>query len=84
MHERTAVLAALPQPRHAASAAADVVASHGGLPGPVLLIEGDWTYALAISTGAASVFCAFQHAQPTTRALARRPGVEDAHHHFAV
>ncbi len=56
MHGRTTVLVALPQPRHAASAAADVVASHGALHGPILLIEGVWTHVSAISTGDLAVF----------------------------
>ncbi len=64
MHRRTAVLVALPQPRHAASAAPDVVASHRGLHGSVLSIEGARTYASGIITGAVAVFLHFQRAQP--------------------
>ena len=64
MHGRTTVLVALPQLKHATPAAADVAASHGGLCGPVLPIEGVRVYASAISTGALAVFRAFQHAQP--------------------
>jgi hypothetical protein len=56
MHGRTTVLAALPQPRHAASAVADVAASHGALNGPILLIEGVRTHVSTISTGALAVF----------------------------
>eukprot|EP01043_Picozoa_sp_COSAG02_P059132 COSAG02_NODE_7480_length_2993_cov_40.034900_2_plen_269_part_00 len=59
MHTRTTVLAALPQPRHAASAMADVVASHAGLCGPVLPIKCVRTHASTISTGSLAVFCAF-------------------------
>jgi hypothetical protein len=40
MHRRTTILAALPQPRHATSAVADVVASHRALNDPILPIEG--------------------------------------------
>jgi hypothetical protein len=64
MHRRTTVLVALPQPRHATSAAADVAASHSALNGTILPIEGARTHAPAISTGALDVFRAFQHAQP--------------------
>ena len=76
MHRRTTILAALPQPRHATSAVADVVASHGALHGPVLLIEGLRTHVSAISTGALAVFRAFQPAQPGPPA---RPSVLIAH-----
>ena len=64
MHERTTVLAALPQPRHAASAVADVAASHAGLCGPVLPIECVRTHASAISTGSLAVFRAFSTLSP--------------------
>eukprot|EP01043_Picozoa_sp_COSAG02_P014852 COSAG02_NODE_619_length_19446_cov_9.557141_20_plen_51_part_00 len=50
MHGRTTVLAALPQQRHAALVAADVVASHRALNGAILPIEGARTHAYAIST----------------------------------
>ena len=56
MHRRTALLVALPQPRHTASAAADVVASHAGLSGSVLPNEGAQTHAFGISTGPVAVF----------------------------
>ncbi len=56
MHGRASVLVALPQPRQAASAAADVVASHRGLRCPVLLIEGVRTHVFTITTGALAVF----------------------------
>ena len=59
MHTRTTVLAALPQPRHAASAVADVAASHAGLRSPVLPIECVRTYAPGISTGDVAVSRAF-------------------------
>ena len=64
MHARTTVLVALPQPRHAASAVADVVASHAGLCGPVLPIECVRTHASAISTGSLAVFRAFSTPSP--------------------
>ena len=67
MHTRTTVLAALPQPRHAASAVADVAASHTGLRGPVLPIECVRTYAPGISTGAVAVFRAFSTPSPALR-----------------
>eukprot|EP01043_Picozoa_sp_COSAG02_P006945 COSAG02_NODE_203_length_29261_cov_20.960395_20_plen_81_part_00 len=70
MHRRTTVLAALPQPRHAASATADVVASHTGLCGPVLPIEGARTYGSAISTGAVAVFVRFKQPDLARRAVA--------------
>ena len=55
---------ALPLPRHAESAAADLAASHTGLDGAVLSIEGARTRARGISTGAVAVCRAFQRAQP--------------------
>ena len=64
MHRRTTILAALPQPRHATSAAAGVVASRRALNRAILPIEGARTHAPAISTGALAVFRAFQPAQP--------------------
>ena len=64
MHTRTTVLAALPQPRHAASAVADVGASHTDLCGPVLPIECVRTLAFAISTGSLAVFRAFSTLSP--------------------
>ncbi len=67
MHRRTTILSALPQPRHATSAGADVAASHIALNGAILPIEGAWTHAPAISTGALTVFRAFQHVQPGPR-----------------
>ena len=70
MHRRTTILAALPQPRHATSAAAGVAASHRALNGAILPIEGARTHAPAISTGALAVFRAFQHAQPGASELA--------------
>lgn len=62
MHGRTSVFAALPLPRHAASAAADLVAARRALDGAVLSIEGARTHAHAIGTGDVPVFCAFRHA----------------------
>ena len=59
MHGRTSVLVALPPPRHGESAAADLAASHTGLGGAILLIEGARTHAHGISTGAVAVFRAF-------------------------
>ena len=55
---------ALPLPRHADSAAADLAALHTGLNDATLLIEGARTHAHGISTGAVAVFRAFQRAQP--------------------
>ena len=77
MHRRTTILAALPQPRHATSAVAGVVASHRALNRAILPIEGARTHAPAISTGALAVFRAFQPAQPGPRA---RGSVLIAHH----
>eukprot|EP01044_Picomonas_judraskeda_P000321 COSAG03_NODE_14_length_22296_cov_10.813128_11_plen_154_part_00 len=57
-------MVALPLPRHGESAAADLAASHTGLDGAVLLIEGARTRAHGITTGAVAVFRAFQRAQP--------------------
>ena len=51
------------RPRHAASAAADLLAAHSALGGAVLAIGGVRTYAHAISTGAVAVFRAFRRAQ---------------------
>ena len=56
MHARASVFAALPLPRHAASAGADLATPHTGLRIPVLLIEGVRTHAHGISTGAVAVF----------------------------
>ena len=64
MHARTSVLSALPQPRHAASAAADLAAAHRALCSLVLSIEGVRTYARAINTKVVPVFRAFQRAHP--------------------
>ena len=50
MHRRTTILAALPQPRHATSAVAGVVASHRALNRAILPIEGARTHASTIST----------------------------------
>ena len=71
MHRRTTILAALPQPRHATSAVAGVVASHRALNRAILPIEGARTHAPAISTGALAVFRAFQHASPPAAAERR-------------
>eukprot|EP01043_Picozoa_sp_COSAG02_P053539 COSAG02_NODE_5925_length_3937_cov_11.918484_2_plen_73_part_00 len=64
MHWRTTVLVALLQPRHAASAVADVAASHGAVNGPILLIEGLRTHVSATSTGALAVFRASSTPNP--------------------
>ena len=79
MHERTTVLAALPQPRHAASAAADVEPSHRALRAIDLSIEGARTYAPGISTGSLAVFRAFSTpiAARRRRALVARTGAPD-------
>ena len=69
-HARTSVLAALPLPNHAESAAADLATSYTGLGIPVLPIEAARTYAPGISTGAVAVFRAF------SRPAARRPPSE--------
>ena len=79
MHERTTVLAALPQPRHAASAAADAEASRRALRAIDLSIEGARTYAPGISTGSLAVFCAFSTptgtpAPPAARLWSPRSG----------
>jgi hypothetical protein len=64
VHGRTTVLVALPQPRHAASAAADVLASYTALDGAVLPIEGARTHAHTISMGALVVFVRFGTPSP--------------------
>eukprot|EP01043_Picozoa_sp_COSAG02_P089442 COSAG02_NODE_26416_length_633_cov_1.513109_1_plen_92_part_00 len=64
MHARSTVLMTLQQPRHATPAVADVMASHKGLRGSVLLIEGVRVHASAIRTGAMAVFRAFQPGAP--------------------
>ena len=71
---RTSVLLALPQPRHVASAAADRVAAHSALAGPVLSIEGARTYAPAISTGAVAGFVRFSAPTPRFAGGGRSPG----------
>ena len=74
-HVRTSVLAALPQPRHAASAAADLVAAHSALDSPILSIETARTYAPAISMGAVAVFVRFSaHAVDRPPRAAQRRG----------
>ena len=65
MHARTTVPVALPQPRHAALAAADVVASHEGLCRPVLPIEGVRTHVSTISKGGLAVFVRFGGTTPS-------------------
>ena len=72
-HVRTSVLPTLPQQRHAASAAADLVAAHGALDGPVLSIEGARTYAPSISMGTLAVFVRFSG--PRRRQGTPSPGV---------
>jgi hypothetical protein len=59
IHARNRVFSALPQPRHAASAAADVAAPHRALVSTVLSIEGARTYAHTTSMGALAVFLRF-------------------------
>jgi len=66
-HGRTCVFVALPQPRHAVSAAADAAASHRASGAPVLPIEDARTHAPDISTGVVAVFPAFQASIPPTR-----------------
>ena len=65
-------MAALPLPRHGESAAADLAASHTGLDGAILSIEGARTDAHAISTGAVAVLRAFQRALPGVDRSRRR------------
>ena len=80
VHGRSSVLWALPQPQHAASAAADLAAAHEAMGGVVLSIEGARTSAHAISTGAVAVFRAFQPdragARGERRPQAAHPGRE--------
>ena len=64
MHQRTHVFSALSLARHAASTVADPMASHAGLGGAVLLIEGARTHDPGISTGAVAVFRAFSTRSP--------------------
>ena len=59
MHAWTSVFAALPLPRHAAQAAADLAAKHTALSGSGLPIEGVPAHASAISAGAVAVFRRF-------------------------
>ena len=70
----TSVSVALPLPRHGESDAADLAASHTGLDGAILSIEGARTDAHAISTGAVAVFRAFQRALPGVHWIARGAG----------
>eukprot|EP01043_Picozoa_sp_COSAG02_P062120 COSAG02_NODE_8493_length_2550_cov_9.317478_4_plen_173_part_01 len=67
MHGRTTVLVALPQPRHAVAAAADVVALHRAPNGAVFPIEGARTCVPTISTGALAVFLCFSASSPAVR-----------------
>jgi hypothetical protein len=60
MHVRTSVLVVLPLPRHRESAAAVLAASHRPPGTPVLPIDGAWTHASTISTGALAVFRALK------------------------
>ena len=61
MHARTSDFAALPLPRHAAQAAADLAARHTAPSGSDLPIEGVPAHAPAISVGALAVFRACRH-----------------------
>ena len=72
LHRCTSVLLPLPLPRHGEPAAADLAASHTGLDGAILSIEGARTHAHGISTGAVAVFRAFQRAQPGVDRSRRR------------
>ena len=84
MHERTTVLAALPQPRHAASAAADVEASHRALYATDLSIEGARTSAPGISTGSLAVFRAFSTPSPAPPAGCSGRLEQDAPDHLLL
>ena len=64
MHVVNRCLVVLPLPRHAESAAADLVASSLGLGIPVLPIEGARAYAPGISMGTVAVFPAFSTPSP--------------------
>ena len=57
-------MVAPPPPRHAESAAADLVASHTARSAPNLSIEGVRTYAPGISMGTVDVFPAFSTPSP--------------------
>ena len=61
MHAWTSVFAALPLPRHAAQAAADLAARHIAPSGSDLPIEGVPARAPAISVGASAVFRVCRH-----------------------
>ncbi len=69
-HGRTSVLSALPPPRHGKSAAADLVALRRALDTSILSIEGAWTHAHGIRSGAVAVFVRFR-AQPGRRRARR-------------
>ena len=58
-HVANSGFAALPLPRHAASAAADLATTHTALRGSDLPIEGARTHAPTISMGASPVFLRF-------------------------
>ncbi len=72
MHGRTSVLAVMPPPRHGASGAADLAASHRALHALILPIEGARTYASGISTGAVAVFGRFSARTPVVAGAGRR------------
>eukprot|EP01043_Picozoa_sp_COSAG02_P040203 COSAG02_NODE_3233_length_7129_cov_27.245946_4_plen_142_part_00 len=71
MHVVNRCLVVLPLPRHAETAAADLVASSLGLGIPVLPIETARTYAPGISMGTVAVFPAFSTPSPA-RGRSRR------------
>ncbi len=71
MHVRTSVLVVLPLPSHRESAAAVLAASHRPPGTPVLPIDGAWTHASTISTGALAVFRALKTKRGPVAAFAR-------------
>ena len=73
MHGRTSALAVLPLSRHRELAVADLAASHRAPGALVLPIEGTWTYAPGISTGAVAVFVHFSAPSPGAGASIRPP-----------
>ena len=74
MHAVNRCLAVLPLPRHAESAAADLVASSLGLGIPILPIETARTYAPGISMGTVAVFPAFSTPSPAVAFAPARRG----------
>ena len=83
MHSRTSVFAALPLPRHAAQAAADLAAKHTAPGGSDLPIEGVPAHASAIRAGALAVFRRF-FVRAAIRRIRSRPLLRAFPHSISV